>query len=302
MQKILLFSCFLCLGFAACRSNSKLPQLSDEEPFVKYWFTGNAELNSYELDQAQYGAMHKGNVMLIFVTEDFKLDKQVKAQSDASKQKITTVMKMNAIRRFTTGIYDYSAMTSVFMPVAVNDFPNALKVSTSVQDWCGHSYLQMNFRQNGYQITGNSYFEDEALVNYHVDKGTAEDELFSAIRLRPNRLEIGDKMMLPTLLSARLRHSKIVPILADLKLYDYKERYYSGEKLKVYEVDYRGDARNVKIIFENIFPYRIVGFEETYKQKDVFMTSRAKLKRCLQTPYWLENTPADSLKRMELGL
>ncbi len=300
MQKNIIFSLFFIILLGGCQNKNKLPQLADSEPFVKYWFTGNAEVNTYILNQAQYGAMNKGEVIMAFVTEDFRLDKQVKFNNEVPKGRAASVMKLNSIRRFSTGIYDYSAMTSVFMPLSVNDFSHALKVNCSVQDWCGQSFRQLNFRQNGYQVMGHSYFENFVEENFHIDKGVAEDELFSAIRLRPDKLELGDKMMIPSLFSARMRQSKINPILAKLKLYEYKESYFSGQKLRVYEVDYKGDARNLKIVFENIFPYRIVGFEETYKQKDVFMTSRAKLKKSILTSYWLLNQPADSTKRKEL--
>jgi hypothetical protein len=289
---------FLFLG---CGSNTqKAPQLADTSQFVKYWFMGNAEINHYELDQAQYGSMHKGDVTLVFVTEGFRVDKQVKDDGNTSKDKTATVMKMNAIRRFTTGIYDYSAMTSAFTPVSVNEFPNALKVSCSVQDWCGQSYSQLNFKQNGYYFLSHSYFENEVKADYHIDKGTTEDELLNSIRLMPDRLPIGDKMMIPSLLSTRLRHKKVIPILATLKLYDYNGGDFKGSSLKVYEIDYKGDERNVRIVFENIFPHKIVGIDETYKFKDVYMTSRARLKKTILSPYWLQNQPVDSTARRQL--
>ncbi|HEY0111342.1 MAG TPA: hypothetical protein VGB67_17005, partial [Fibrella sp.] len=49
--------------------------------FRAYWFGGKAELNTYRLDQAQYGASHPGEAVLVFVTEDFRTDKHVKSES-----------------------------------------------------------------------------------------------------------------------------------------------------------------------------------------------------------------------------
>ena len=46
------------------------------------------------------------------------------------------VMKLNAVRDFQTGIYDYNVMTSTFLRVAAG-WPVA-KVSFSSQEWCGH--------------------------------------------------------------------------------------------------------------------------------------------------------------------
>ena len=93
--------------------------------FHNYWYAGKAELNSYELKQSKYGEIRKGEVVLVFVTEPFSLSKQVKLDNPnkAGKDNVP-VMKLNQIRKFTTGIYDYSIVTSVFTPVDINTHPN----------------------------------------------------------------------------------------------------------------------------------------------------------------------------------
>ena len=50
---------------------------SEESNFNKYWYAGEAELNSYTLSQARYGENHEGEAVLIFVTEDFSKSKYV---------------------------------------------------------------------------------------------------------------------------------------------------------------------------------------------------------------------------------
>ena len=40
-----------------------------ESKFNDYWYRGEAELNSYTLEQARYGEIHKGEAVLVFVTE-----------------------------------------------------------------------------------------------------------------------------------------------------------------------------------------------------------------------------------------
>jgi len=52
-------------------------ELSSE--FKKYWYAGNAEISSYELEQARYGEIRKGKAVLVYVTEDFLPKEQVKA-------------------------------------------------------------------------------------------------------------------------------------------------------------------------------------------------------------------------------
>ena len=54
----------------------------------------------------------KGKAVLIYVTEDFLNKEQVKANR---KSKVSqTVLKLNRTKKFNTGIYPYSIMTSLF--------------------------------------------------------------------------------------------------------------------------------------------------------------------------------------------
>jgi hypothetical protein len=54
------------------------------------------------------------------------------------------------------------------------------------------------------------------------------------------------------------------------------------------------------IVFEQKFPHKIVGWEETYKSKDNLLTSRAVLEKTIQSDYWNHNAPADSTLRAGL--
>ncbi|MDZ7934646.1 MAG: hypothetical protein U5M51_06725 [Emticicia sp.] len=83
------------------KKQNKQIQLSDSQEFRKYWFANKAEISSYDLQQAQYGKLNKGEAVMIFVSEDFRLDKQVKLESD-SKENATPVLKLNFIKKFIT--------------------------------------------------------------------------------------------------------------------------------------------------------------------------------------------------------
>ncbi|GAB3641931.1 hypothetical protein [Spirosoma arcticum] len=268
--------------------------------FAKYWFAGKAELNSYSLEQAQYGVLNPGEAVLIFVTEDFRTDTQVKSESPDSRDKSVPVMKTNISKKFVTGIYDYSLFTSIFTPINNTLFPNTLKVSMSGQEWCGHSYLQLNYAANGYHVEGKSYFEKEVAENYDVEKTLLEDELWNRIRLDPNKLPIGETRMIPGTMAARLRHKRLDPLLVNAKLADYDGVLFPGKLLKSYTVQYPTDDRTLMIVFEQPFPHKIVGWEETYKSKDNLLTSRAVLKKTIQSDYWNHNAPADTTLRAEL--
>ena len=136
-------------------SNPPKKVLSDE--FKSYWYAGAAEITSYKLQQARYGELREGSAVLVYVTEPFLAEEQVKANRNSSDN--ISVLKLNSTKNYLTGIYPYSIMNSTFYPVADNQ--HAVKVSTSVQEWCGHVYSQLNNRDK-FEIKSHSYFEGEA--------------------------------------------------------------------------------------------------------------------------------------------
>ena len=131
-----------------------------------YWYNGTAELNRYTLQQARYGEMREGDAVLIFVTEDFLKDQQVKYEG-GPRDGVSSVLKMNATKKFWTGVYPYSLMTSVFTPI--NEIAPSLKVTTTAQEWCGHSYSQLNLRGNRYEGVLHSYFMREGDRQFSIE-------------------------------------------------------------------------------------------------------------------------------------
>ena len=126
-----------------------LRNLSKE--FKEYWYSGEAEITSYSLLQERYGEIREGTAVNVFVTEDFLPEEQVKA-NNASEKNIS-VMKLNQMKNFNTGIYPYSIMGSTFSPITNSG--HALKVSAGVQEWCGQVYMQLNNREN-FEIESHS--------------------------------------------------------------------------------------------------------------------------------------------------
>ena len=143
------------------------------EQFKGYWYQGKAELTRYQLEQARYGEVHSGDAVLIFVTECFLPDKQVKHEH--SQFNSTSVLKMNSSRKFFTGIYPYSILTSVFTPVAFNEEIHSLKVTSSTQEWCGQTYAQLNLRNGEYKGLLHSYFQNEADQHFELKASKLED-------------------------------------------------------------------------------------------------------------------------------
>ena len=294
---------FLLLTSCGDKPSQNKLQVSDSQEFREYWYNGKAEITSYDLQQAQYGKLNKGEALMIFVTEDFRLDKQVKLESN-DKEKATTVLKLNFIKKFITGIYDYSMYTSVFTPVQTNTFPSTLKVTNTNQEWCGQSFLQLNYRQNGYQLVGKSYFEEEVEDESHIDNAILEDELWTKIRLLPiTQLPTGNMLMIPSMTSLRLRHQKVQPEMAKVSLEPFVgDSTFKGQNLIHYKISYPESKRDLSIFFEKEFPRQIVGWNETYETKKKILTSKAVLKATIQNPYWQKNMAIDTVYRKLLKL
>ena len=96
-------------------STNAITVSSSSNNWNDYWYDGKAEVNSYKLTQSRYGQDREGTSIIIFVTEDFSKKKQVKLDNpDRNPSDKVSVLKTNMIRKFNTGIYDYSMMASVY--------------------------------------------------------------------------------------------------------------------------------------------------------------------------------------------
>ncbi len=298
----------IVLGMAAIVIGCSSPELplakadSTQHPrFAEYWYQGQAELNRFELRHARYGEIRTGNAVMIFVTEDFRTDKWVKLENyeGEGKAEAVSILKANISYDFLTGVYPYTLMTSVFTPVELGKFPHSLKVSQTVSEWCGHVYTQLLNKGGHFDLTGHSYFEREADVTERLATAWLEDEVWTRIRLSPNRLPVGSIQMIPGLKYARLMHrpSAVEKANATLEVRD---------SLTTYTVQYPELDRELRIRFRSEFPYEILEFEETYK--DGFganakrLTTSGKRTHVAQLDYWSRNSLADSTYRSKLGL
>jgi len=245
------------------------------QDFKKYWYDGKAELTSFKISQERYGELREGTSVHIFVAEDFLPNEQVKA-NNASEEN-TAVLKFNATKKYLTGIYPYSVMTSVFNPVETQD--HSIKVAHSMQEWCGQVYFQLNNKEE-YEIWGHSYFEGEADQQLNLPKTWLESELWSRIRINPEELPTGDFTMLPSFEYFRMSHQKIGIHTANGNL-------VKGDSISTYSLSYTDLDRELKIYFTSTFPYSIERWEETHANG--LTSTGEKLKR-IKTAYWRQNS------------
>ena len=110
--------------------------------FWKHWGDGNAEIAVYELLTTRYGEERKGYAISILVTEPWNLKKNVKSDRNKGPD-VVPALKLNLIRNFQTGIYDYHTMTSAFIALKSTHkvaAHGALKLTFLAQEWCGHTF------------------------------------------------------------------------------------------------------------------------------------------------------------------
>lgn len=299
MALLIVFGCVACTANGDNqKSATTLPDLPAN--FGEYWYQGVAELTHFQLEQARYGEIREGDAVLIFVTEDFLAQSQVKYEFGEPKEPIEKVLKLNANRRFFTGIYPYSTLTSVFTPVDPQHV-HSLKLTNSVQEWCGQVYSQLNLRDNQYQVISHSYFQKEGDQQLQIAAKWLEDELWTRLRLNPASLPTGNFEILPSALYLRFRHKPIQLEKATAEITDFSDETLSDKPLKAYSLKYSTIRRSLKIIYEADFPFKIVAWEEKIPGADGWLTTRARKTNETVTDYWSKNAVADSVYRKQFG-
>jgi hypothetical protein len=262
--------------------------------FNAYWYAGKAELNSYDYYINRYDEPRNGYGVFVFVTEDLSKSKQVKLDNPAAAgDDRVPVLKLNAIQRFQTGIYDYSMMSSLFTPVDIQKYPRSLKATTTVQDWCGHVFSQLNLKGDKYHISQYSYFEMEGDNISDTEGAMYEDEVFTRLRINPMSLPTASTRIIPNMTYTRIRHKPIAPQNAKIDIKD------APNGLKTCIITYTDVKRRMEVSFEAAFPHKIMGFTEYEGDKKL---SEAKLRKTLMDAYWEHHDLKSDPMRADLGL
>jgi len=269
------------------------PMSLSAESFADYWYSGKAEVAVYDLKQSRYGKIREGSAVLIFVTEPFSKTKQVKLDNvDQAGSDKMTVMKLNRTKSFNTGIYPYSIMTSAFAEVATGKL---IKASTSVQEWCGQTYTQVNNKgEKDYQYNGFSYFESEGNQTGTLKNTTLEEAVM--LQLRLGKLKEGSITMTPSQEQSRLLHFPYKPTKAKITCSE-------EDGFKKVSISYNHPLKlNVEYHVAKTFPYQILQWSESFVHHGKTQTTVATLKSLQKLPYWQMNSPSFEAKRAEIGL
>ncbi|HYM81866.1 MAG TPA: hypothetical protein VEY91_10735 [Candidatus Limnocylindria bacterium] len=279
-----------------------------DEAFWKHWGDGRGELSGYDLTFRRYGQPRKGVAVAVFVTETFSNTLRVK--SDNGRHPVTDefpVMKLNLVKDFPTGIYDYNLMTSAFVALApVNGRPagSTTKVSFSSQEWCGHVYAQLLFDASSARLTSHSYFDGEAdqerKVTVPAGALAGDAALLWARGLAAPVLAPGERREVPwmrSLLTSRVTHRPAVVTRATLA------RLGGTSRVTVPAGTFEVERRTVAIdggatwtfVVEKAAPHRVVSWESSDGE-------RAELLASERLKYWEMNGPGGERALARLGL
>ncbi|MCH2224988.1 MAG: septum formation inhibitor Maf [Crocinitomicaceae bacterium] len=262
---------------------------------ANYWYNNKAEITSYKLTQARYGELHEGTAVFVFVTEPFSPSSNTKA--DIKHVDNVSVLKLNQTRKFTTGVYPYSIMTSTFFPFKKGD--HSLKTSSSCQEWCGHTYMELRNEKKMFEVKLNSYFEGESYSNTKMDKALLEDDIWSMIKIRNQNLPTGNLMMYPSMSYSRLAH-------IDYKPYNCELTILPRFNYNTYQIHYPELERTVTINYLAGGTFEIQSWTETYLDgfgsDRKILTTKAEKMKTINSAYWQKNHLSDSTLRKKLNL
>ena len=251
------------------RSTAGAVAPAPDPAFGAYWHDGKAELDGYRYTVTRYGQRRRGQCVAVYVTEPFSRTKRVKVDDAARNPKDTfDVLKLNLVRDFQTGIYDYNTMTSLF--VRTEDL-EPVKVSFTSTEWCGNVYEELLINPGLVSQKLSSYFEDESAAREErrPHGGMLEEELFVKLRgLRGEYLAAGETRTVPFLPGAFRRRLTHKPLAwTDARI----ERSRAARTVAVPAGMFRAILYTVKIsngaegvfFVEAAYPHRVVRWEWT---------------------------------------
>lgn len=314
MPRLVRLSPVLFLLLAGCGTPNgpawpDAPTAGASDAFWKTWGDGNAEVATYAATVSRYDSLRAASVVLVTVTEPVDRTTWIKDDSATGNARLD-VIKLNHMETFQTGVYPYSVMTSVFMPVA--DFGADVggrfapaKLTLTAQEWCGHVWHGVWPSAGSFQASMRSYFATEGETDRTVEapKGTLyEDALLVQLRELDGPFAGGadwSGSLVPALWEQRMAHRPLAPVAATIARADTAVAGPDGDPLAAtrFRIAYAG-ARGPfvrTVVVEKQAPRRVLGWTTSRGE-------RVRLVRSLRMPYWRLNRPGDTRWRDSLGL
>jgi hypothetical protein len=215
------------------------------------------------------------------------------------------VLKLNRVVKFTTGLYDYSILTSTFSSVnpELGHRPfEPLKISFSAQEWCGHVFQMLIPQRDQVELTLHSYFQSEGDQQRAIKlpaNAAFEDNLPIWIReLNGEVMAAGQRRELQILPSAWFLRAAHKPA-GFQPGWIIKEE---GEALKAtngaastWRWTWQAGNRKETYWVEKAYPRRIIKWSSSDGGKGEIM-------KTLRVPYWQLHGNNDLSYREQLGI
>lgn len=186
---------------SACERQNPSPSTRARWDFLEAReFRGKAEVALYQGTVVRYGENRQADLALITVLEPYIKKQMVKSETETDYYAI----KQNQALKYTTGVYPYSQMNSLFWE---RDSGSFLKATMTTQEWCGQSYKELRSSGQTMQFFYSSYWENESR-GYETRKSPAGDAvLYDELPLlvRRNQISNGTLMIFPMLMSSQVR-------------------------------------------------------------------------------------------------
>jgi hypothetical protein len=266
--------------------------------FNSHWRDGKGELSGYEITTSRYGKLHRGRTVLIYVTEPVDTRVWIKAErGPVPPEHRAEVLKLNHVLKFSTGIYPYSVLTSVFSPLDGQGRERFApgKISLSAQEWCGHFFQQIHPKGDRYHSQMHSYFggEGDAGETVTTAEGTLyEDALWIQLRELDGQFNGGKDwsgQLVPSLWSRRKAHVKLRPVPATITR---SRATLDGTPVTRFVVKRSGLTRTFDV--EQAYPHRILAWNASDGEK-------ARLLKTTRLAYWKLHNPGDESFLEQLG-
>jgi hypothetical protein len=279
--------------------------VTQADTFDSFWYDGKAEISTYQITEMRYGEPRDGIRIMVFVTEPMRISTHIKPDSKLPYDSIVNVIKLNDIRKFNTGIYDYNIMTSVFTAVEKkNKLPemSTMKISFTSQEWCGNVFEVLKRNKNGFTGNSFSYFESEGEQKFKLTNHNnldTEDNLWIIIReLKKPILTKASSMKIRVLPSSWARRKTHAPIKILKGILSKGKRDTMSTVLGEIEsipFEWNLNGKTTKVWVEADYPHRILSWVEPDGSNGSIIASRRET-------YWRRKSNDDLYLREKLGI
>ena len=279
------------------------PAADSRADFSSVWHDGQAEVAGYRWSGTRYGQIRQGEAVAILVTEPFSLSEGVKADRPTPGGDTVGALKLNLVRDFQTGIYDYNTMVSCFLR---EDDLSLIRQTFTSAEWCGHVFESARVDGKKLDIDLDSYFQGEsAELRLPYQGGLVGEQLFVWLRglhgapIGPG--ETADFAYLPEAFDRRMRHRSIAwetlrvtrdPAPRTVKL---PAGSFSADT-------YRASCSDGRVLIAQVeaaAPYRLLSWAWSRSGE---ILDKGELTGSRRIRYWEEKAQGDESLRESIGL